>query len=425
MGKSNSFLSTGSELEVPWAFGLGMHMFRQAERETLRVRKADRVARGVGDDARRSRTKVPFVKASGEMERGKEDFLVGNGPKVPAMPFTGCPFNHPRRSARSRRMRRKNPTHMAKTDKSPVKATVLDVKRSVKSKPIGIAGLDWEFGKKEIGFLSRESQVRLRVHADDNHHGLPARLWTCSCCPSTYDSYRWAMGTDRLKRLKAYQREGGNRKEKRHDWFANQVVKKLSAPVTLIVGKKSVGYVKRRFCKAGKKGFCLLKKEVGWLQNQSQLAYRDVSFYSGGGHGISKLPSFWKREVLSRQWSVNATGTKYRAYLRATSVGESRSSVEWAQRLFGRQHVRDVKDSLRRSPAVKQKAKEAPLVESPELTVEQQDNESKSNLSAVSTSPPEAVVQEPLACPHGLSKGKCLSGCQGEWKMVVKDPFAW
>lgn len=424
MSNSKQLHPKGSDCVVSWTFGLGMHLFRQAERETLRVRKADWVRRESCDDARRSRTKVRNVKASGEMERGKEDFLVGNSPKVPAMPFSGCPFNHPRRSARSRRMRRKNPTHMAKADKNPVKVTVLDVKKSVKPKPIGIAGLDWEFGKKEIGLLSRESQVRSRRHADDNHFGLPERLWTCSCCPSTYDTYRWAMEADRLKRLKAYRREGGNRKEKRRDWFTNQVVKKLSAPVTMIVGKKSVGYVKRRFCRVGKKGYCLLKKEVGWLRNQSQLTYRDVSFYSGGGHGIKQLNP-WKNLVLSRQWSVNSTGTKYRASLRATSVGESRSSVEWAQRLFGRQHVRDVRDALRKSLAGKQKAEEAPLEESPKLTVEQQDDETESNLSDVSTSPPEAVVQEPLRCPHGLSKGCCLSGCQGEWKMEVKDPFAW
>lgn len=169
-----------------WQLGLGMHNFRRAERETLRVRSVRKVRRGDG-------VKSASAKVFGD-------------PTPVGLPLA----NPPRRSHRRRLRKRAAPEHI---DRIPVPVVKNPVKvRHELPTAVGTYRFAWRHGWRYEVYREPEGYSMSRNPAD------PTGPKIMTILPATTVG-RW---TNELRtkagRFKRY-RKGPNRKARRKAWF--------------------------------------------------------------------------------------------------------------------------------------------------------------------------------------------------------------
>jgi hypothetical protein len=233
----------GKEINADFLLSLGMHNLREAERETLRVRKAGLVEHNVEKIVK---TKV-FVKKA--MKKTLE--------LLAELPFVG-----PRRGAEKRRKSRKSSRLMALQSKNPVKVPETFVPKNpnaAKGKPIGpykhrvtavaksIENLLFHrrMGRAKGEFENYQTMLgpeHCRLNSPRVVRTFEAGEWL-TVGLATITSVGIAQISDRIVQYsigmkETYKRYGVNRREKRRNWFADNVVKKLPEDIKRLCGKK-------------------------------------------------------------------------------------------------------------------------------------------------------------------------------------------
>lgn len=250
-----------------WQFGLGMHNFRAAERETLRVRKRA--------SSRLVVTHPPKGKVFAICEQFRRKDVVGHGRirnrADASVPGTPLPLSSPARRSARRRLR-EPPKPMvsgrkALNEKNPVKVsdakrkglTLLQSSRSTRfwlhvalqrivDKNSWVCGLVGDARIRENswkpGQLSWVTRSSYRVNAAMEASGLICNRSFFRELGVTFSLSDYS--TQFKPRPISYVRHGSNRKQKRRNWVTDRVVKKLPQWVSRTVSKAKLGLYKHR-----------------------------------------------------------------------------------------------------------------------------------------------------------------------------------
>jgi hypothetical protein len=228
-----------------WQIGLGMHLFRQAERETLRVREVPAVNAVLLSTASNKRIARSVISLGGVKKLKPADALID----------VGLPFSSPARGSHKRRIKRRNAASPRGLGPVQLRSVAAKVLCSVKGKenPVKVDGppkdlkshaasvckivRDWANANFER--LERRDGGRIRERTGlywelsrSISLALPVECW--------FDNGKfWTKPS--LRKKEVLRRQGTNRREKRRS-FVDSVVKDIPESVRRQYRKSQIRY---------------------------------------------------------------------------------------------------------------------------------------------------------------------------------------